>query len=187
MVTTLSASEQAIDTFRRRNRMAAELNFFAAIPNYFFNADRTVGGTFLIRHGVAEFHDIPQSELGNVALNDFAGRMTSTAKWASNHGFVGGFPTFENADHQDGQGTVCGAILLPGGTAEFRDVRREELNNPPIDDIEQRFRETAVYATNHGFVGGYPNMFHADKGNGVFVFGTMLLPGTTAEFRDLPL
>jgi hypothetical protein len=36
------------------------------------------------------------------------------------------------------------------------------------------------------FVGGFPNMFHADHGRGV-VCGTILLRDNTAEWRDVLL
>ena len=49
---------------------------------------------------------------------------------------------------------------------------------------DQRFREVQRYADIHGFLGGFPNFHEADYGNGV-VFGTILLRGSEAEWRDV--
>jgi hypothetical protein len=180
----LSADHTAIEQFRDRNRMSSELNCLAAFPNYFFTAHDTVGGTILIRHGAAQWRDVPLSELDNSPLDDFGQRFRATHVYATDNGFVGGFPTFEHADY--GHGIVCGTILFPAQNAEWRDVPLSELGNAPLDDIGQRFRATQKYATDHGFVGGFPNFFHADHGRGI-VCGTLLLSSDTAEWRDVKI
>jgi hypothetical protein len=40
------------------------------------------------------------------------------------------------------------------------------------------------YARRNGFVGGYPNFYHADYGRGV-VCGTILLKESGAQWRDV--
>jgi hypothetical protein len=60
-----------------------------------------------------------------------------------------------------------------------------ELGNN-LNDIGARFRGTHDYATRNGFVGGFPNMFHADYGNGI-VCGTILLKQNVAEWHDVLL
>jgi hypothetical protein len=117
-----------------------------------------------------------------VKLEDFAGRMRETHTWARNHGFIGGFPNFFQTDH--GSGIVCGTILLHDDKAEWRDIPHSELGYVPLDDIAARMRAVHTWARNHGFIGGYPNFFHADHGNGV-VCGTILLPDSSAEWRDV--
>jgi hypothetical protein len=68
----------------------------------------------------------------------------------------------------------------------WRDVPLSELGNTPLDDIGQRFRATQKYATDHDFVGGFPNFFEADHGRGV-VCGTILLSSKGAEWRDVKI
>ena len=60
-----------------------------------------------------------------------------------------------------------------------------ELGNPSLDDFEQRMRATQDYAISQGFVGGFPNFYHADYGHGI-VCGTILLGADSAQWRDLP-
>jgi hypothetical protein len=82
--------------------------------------------------------------------------------------------------------TVCGTVLIKSSCATLRDVPLTELGNPPLSDIGARFRATQDYATREGFVGGFPNFFHADHGNGI-VCGTILLKPGAAEWRDVLL
>jgi hypothetical protein len=94
--------------------------------------------------------------------------------------------------------------LLKPGHAEWRDVFLSELGNPPLGDIAARFRATQDYAVRNGFVGGFPNFFHADTTRWVVfqapgthipiripvrdvVCGTVLLRPGVAEFGDVVL
>ena len=109
--------------------------------------------------------------------------MRATNTWASQHGFVGGFPTFFHADY--GTGIVCGTVLIKSDGAEFRDIPLSELGNPALDDFEARFRATQDYASRNRFVGGFPTLFHAQAAVGIdlrtgqtmhaIVCGTVLL------------
>ena len=99
--------------------------------------------------------------------------------YAVEHGFVGGFPTYNNEDY--GSGMVCGAILLRAEAAEYREVPLAALGNPALGDFEQRFRATQDYASANGFVGGFPNLLQSEKkidfetGQRFAVCGTILL------------
>lgn len=54
-----------------------------------------------------------------------------------------------------------------------------------MGDWDRRFREAHDYASWHGFATAWPNFHQADYGDGV-VYGTFLLPSSTAEWRDVP-
>jgi len=102
--------------------------------------------------------------------------------YASVNGFVGGFTNFHQADY--GCGLVRGTLLLRPRFAQGRDVLASEMGNPANADWGARFRAANDYAYRNGFVGGFPNFHQADYGNGL-VYGTMLLPATAAEGRDV--
>lgn len=54
-----------------------------------------------------------------------------------------------------------------------------------MGEWDRRFREAHDYAVWHGFGTGWPNFHQADYGDGI-VYGTFLLPDSTADFRDVP-
>jgi hypothetical protein len=182
--TSLTAEEKAMDSFRSMATEATKLGFIGAFPNFYeaVHGLDHVGGTILIKQG--EWRDVPLSDLGNPSLVNFGDRMRATNTYASQNGFVGGFPNFYHADY--GNGIVCGTVLLNSDQAEWRDVPLSELGNPSLDDIGARFRATQDYANKNGFVGGFPNFFQADYGNGI-VCGTVLLKQNAAEWRDVIL
>jgi hypothetical protein len=99
---------------------------------------------------------------------------------ASAAGLVGAFPTFFEATY--GKRHVGGAVVFAGGQAEWRDVPIADLLSPNLDDFGLRMRATQDYAGRNGFVGGFPNFYHADNGADI-VCGTVLLPATSAGFR----
>ena len=163
---------EAMSQFRHRAVAAGKMGFAAGFPNFYFaHYERDhVGGTILLRPDGVEWRDVPLGDLHDVALTSFADRMRATQLYATDHGFVGGFPNFFNADYdfvdpnQPGvhRRTVCGTILIKHEAAEFRDVPLAELTHHDLDNFEQRFRDTQDYAIAHGYLGGYPNMFNAD-------------------------
>jgi hypothetical protein len=104
-------------------------------------------------------------------------------QYASDNGSLAAVPTFYEATY--GNHVVGGAVLLSQALAEWRDVPLAELGNPDLNDFDLRMRATQDYAVSHGFVGGFPNFFHADYGQGV-VCGTILLGAGSAQWRDLP-
>ncbi len=158
---TPSRQAGAMAAFRHRASVATAKGCVAGFPNFYLGrlGRDQFAGTIFIREGGAMWRDVPLAELGGVRIEDFEGRMRATQEFATAHGFVGGFPTFHDADY--GDGTVCGTILFTQEAAEWRDVPLEDLANPNLDDFELRFRATQDYASAHGFVGGFPNFFHA--------------------------
>ena len=187
--------DMLMQTFRFRMEAATRAGFLAGFPNFYEaqHGNDTVGGTILIKHTGAEWRNVPLAHLKSVPVENFGERMRATNAYASQNGFVGGFPTFFHADYGEGpdpirhqlvEGIVCGTVLLRSGAAEWRDVPLPELGNPALDDVEARFRGTQNYANRHGFVGGFPNLFHADHGHGI-VCGTVLLKSDFAEWRDV--
>jgi hypothetical protein len=178
--------QMAMEEFRQRAKIAAQQHFVGGFPNFYYATygyDH-VGGTIFIKSTTAEWRDVPLADLENVSLEDFAGRMRATNAYASRNGFVGGFPNYFHADY--GRGIVCGTVLITLLGAEWRDVPLSELGNPTLDDFEARFRATQDYAIRNGFVGGFPNLFHADYGRGI-VCGTVLLRPGFAEWQDVLL
>src|SRR5688500_12589672 len=98
-------------------------------------------------------------------------RFRQVADYASVHGFIGGFPNFHEADY--GCGPVFGTVLVRPGGGHWSDVRASDLGNPPGSDWAARFRATSDYASRNGFVGGFPNFYEGNYGQGV-VYGTVL-------------
>jgi hypothetical protein len=147
-----------------------------------------------LRRSAGEQRDIPLADLGNLDLanlNDakFGDWMRAINTYASANGFVGGFPIGWYGDY--GHGTVCPAILLRHEAAEWRDVYVTHLGNVSLDDVKGRFKATHDYARNDGFVGGFPNLFHAAVGGGGMapvpagiVCGTLLIRPEFGEARE---
>lgn len=193
MAISESMNLMAIYAFQHRANAATLANsagangddFVGGFPNFYeaTNGLSHVGGTVFVKRAAAEWRDVPLAELGNTKLEDFGERMRATNAYATRNGFVGGFPTFLQADY--GNGIVYGTVLLKTECAVWRDIPLAELGNPSLDDVGARFRATQDYAKRNGFVGGFPNMFHADYGNGI-VCGTVLLKPGFAEWRDVP-
>jgi hypothetical protein len=116
----------SLDDFAARMRAtqtyATANGFVGGFPT-FYHADYGKGivcGTVLIGSGGAEWRDVPIAELGNPALDDIRGRMTTANDYAFRNGFLGGFPTFYHADY--GKGIVCGIVLIRRSAGEWRDV-----------------------------------------------------------------
>jgi hypothetical protein len=193
-----SPGQLAMAEFRQRAQKATESGFLAAFPNFYYATYglNHVGGTIFIRPEAGLWRDVPLWELNNVSLDNFEDRMRAANVYASRNGFVGGFPTYFHANY--GNGIVCGTILLKPGYAEWRDVFLSDLGNPPLEDFAARFRATQDYANRNGFVGGFPNLFHAPATRWLpvghvrvpvpdVVCGTVLLRPGAAEWRDVTL
>lgn len=159
--TVPSRQQMAMQDFRHRMEKAPSAGFIGGFPNFYESIEGRshFGGTIYVTQAAAEWRDVPLAELGNVSLDDFGERMRATNTWASQHGFVGGFPTFFHANY--GAGVVCGSVLIKSDGAEFRDIPLSELDSPALDDFEARFRATQDYASRNGFVGGFPTLYHA--------------------------
>ncbi|MGH6796346.1 MAG: hypothetical protein ACREDD_03095 [Methylocella sp.] len=104
---------------------------------------------------------------------------------ATRQGFTGAFPNFYEATY--GQNHVGGTTFIKKSLwVEWRDVPLADLRNPSLNDFGGRLRATQEYATRNGFVGGFPNFFHADYGKGI-VCGTVLIKPQLAVWQDVPL
>jgi hypothetical protein len=184
--TPQQVADAAMGSFRSSAVEANNEGFVGAFPNFFtaWYGPAFVAGTVFVGTNVAQWRDVPLAELGNPALGDFGARMRAVNVYASQHGYVAAFPNFFHADY--GHGIVCGTVLLNGPGVEWRDVPLSELGNPSLDDIGARFRATNAWATQHGYVGGFPNFFHADYGHGI-VCGTVLLKLGYAQWHDVTL
>jgi hypothetical protein len=186
-----------MEEFRVRAEIATQQHFVGGFPNFYYATygRNHVGGTIFVKSSTAEWRDVPLTDLENVSLEDFAGRMRATNAYASRNGFIGGFPNYFHADY--GKGIVCGTVLITSLGAEWRDIPLLELGNPALDDVEARFRATQDYATRNGFVGGFPTLFHAqaivriDPRTGQrlheIVCGTILFKPGFAEWKDVLL
>jgi hypothetical protein len=176
----------AMTMFTHRANLAGAYGAVGAFPNMHsaWYGMVLVGGTVFVKSSVAEWRDVPLAEMGSPPLNDFGARMRAANVYATRNGFVGAFPTYHHADY--GRGIVSGIVLLRGPGVEWRDIPLAELGYPALNDIGARFRATADWAARHGYVGGFPNMFHADYGRGI-VCGTVLLKPGYSEWRDVVL
>jgi len=151
---------------RMRESMAYanRYGFGAGVPT-FENGEKNgqiVYGTVLFPKRYVEFKDIPQSELGNVDLNNFQERVRQSMTWASNHGYAAGIPTFHHANHRSGM--VCGTILFKAGSTEFNDVSLRSIDS---NDAAGWVRTVARYAAKTGRIGAFPTFHQAtynDKG-----------------------
>ena len=154
--TNQTPQEAAMQEFRNRAEMAVQQNFVGAFPNFYTSTEgrNHLAGTVFIKATTAAWRDIPLSELGNVSLTDFEGRIRASNTWAEEHGFIGGFPTFYHADY--GNGIVCGTVLIKKDGAEWRNIPLRELGNPAPDNFEAFFRAVQDYASRNDFVGGFP-------------------------------
>jgi hypothetical protein len=117
----------------------------------------------------------------SVGMTKFEDRFRALFFYAQNNGFGGAFPTFWEADSQ--QGRVYGAWLLKKEAAEFRDILASDLGYPTSP--EDRFRKLFFWAKNNGFGGAFPTFWEWDYGKGK-VYGAWLLKKEAAEFRDIP-
>jgi hypothetical protein len=196
--------EMAMRDFTHRAEVASREGFVGGFPNFHTATygRSNVGGTIFLKQGCAVWRDVPLKELNNPPLNDFIARFRATNLYAKDKAFVGGFPNFFHAEkfqavlsdsielvktHSNIERiTVCGTVLIKPGCAEWREVPLNELGNPLLSSIGARFRATQDYAREHGFVGGFPDFFHTNHGDGI-VCGTVLLTQAAAEWRDVLL
>ena len=175
-----------MEAFRQRATEGSHMGFVGAYPTFYFKKENRaqLGGALLFRNDAAEWQDVPLVQLGNPDLNDFGLRMRSAQDYAVRAGFVGAFPNFFDADY--GFGTVTGMIFLPAVTAEWRDLAWTDIGSPDLDDLVGRFRGVNDWAVRNGFLGGFPNMYHADHPNGR-VGGSILIKPNQADIRWIHL
>lgn len=180
-------SDKAQQMFRHRAEYASKNGFAAGFPNFHEAriGNDIVGGTILIKHGMVEWRDVPQSFFpGAYPLNDFVTRMSVTQDYAVARGFVGGFPNYFHANY--GSGNVCGTFLLTNAVAEYRNVSFIELGNPPRNDIRQMFTSVNDYAFRNGYLGGFPTFKISQYTSSLFC-GVILIKKEAGEWRDVIL
>jgi hypothetical protein len=115
-------------------------------------------------------------------------RLRAVHRWAVVHGFVHGWPNFEEANYRDGRGIVYGVHLLRRDEqVDFRDVLKTELAAPDLSNVEGCWRAVHRWAINHGYATGIPTFEQGDDGRGP-VYGTVLLKqGPHIQWQDLVL
>jgi hypothetical protein len=180
--------------FRLVQDYAVRNGFVGGIPTY-FNAtyNNRVYGAIMLPAATADWLDVPASELAISPGMDFGAQMRAAHDYAGKHNYVGAIPTFFEGS---ANGVIVhGVFLLKQGTAIFRDVTAEELGKPPDNDIGARFRAAQTYATAPAqqMVGAFPNFYQAPRNlltpRGPLhttVYGHLLFPPGTAEWRDVP-
>jgi hypothetical protein len=109
-------------------------------------------------------------------------RYRQVHRYAEAHGFVSGFPDFEQ-DLDGAQQLRFGNIFLHATVAERRVVKARDLGNPSADNVGERFRAAHRYTTALGFVGGFPDYEQSLDVDNDLVYGTILLRNTGAQRR----
>jgi len=157
-----------MQAFRTCATAARGNGFEAGFPNFNYRPGPQglgfVGESIFLTKAGAETRDVPLSELKlNAAdLGNFWERLKAANVYASGQkGFVGGFPTYFHADY--GKGIVCGTVLIKEKAGMWEDVPLADLGNPALTDVQARFKGTQAYAGKFGFIGGFPNLFHAKQ------------------------
>jgi hypothetical protein len=167
-------------------------NFVGGFPNFCIVTPTLPLRTKLveaifIKSDFADWKNVELSELRNVSLDDFAGRMRAAHDYAMRHGYLAGFPTFFDAPVGANGHRVCGTVLiknqanLPGVNPPpiiVRNLSLPELGNVSLNDPLGRFIATKRYAYATGFAGGFPTMHHANLAGEIrhsrIVCGTVL-------------
>ena len=164
---------------------------FRLVQDYAVRNTGRVYGAVMLPASTADWRDVPASELAISPGMDFGVQMRAAQDYAVKHGYVGAIPTFFEGSANGV--TVHGVFLLKQGTAMWRDVTAEELGNPPDNDIGARFRAAQTYATSQRMVGAFPNFYQAPRNivslqgpRHTTVYGHLLFPLGTAEWRDVP-
>lgn len=171
--------------FRAVADYAADVGYAAAFPNFHeANYGRgSVGGVHLLQFGAVDWRDVPASELGSPPLWDVPRLFRAANDYAVRNGYLAGFPNCHQTDY--GAGQVFGVHLIKHGAGEWRDVPRSQLGNPTLTNVADMMRAAASYASSTGFAAGFPT-FH-ESGGASGVYGVVLLPATSADWRDVAL
>jgi len=110
---------------------------------------------------IGQFGPVIQQSQSDLAAEEFRNR----AQVATQEGYVGAFPNFYYATY--GQANVGGTIFIKPACGDWEDVQWSDLNFPPLDQFSARIRATDIYATSHGYAGGFPNFFQAQRLSGL--------------------
>ncbi|HEY2912715.1 MAG TPA: hypothetical protein VGK21_05105 [Candidatus Angelobacter sp.] len=176
--------ERMVEVFNQVSQQTSDPQFVGAFPDFCIPPLKkglvsTIVGTVSIKVGFAELRDhVPLTDLGkNLSVTDWAGIMRATHDYATRQGFLTGFPTFnfpkvggKFPKNKVGPDIYTPVVLIksqlstPGNLAQIilTNVSLAELGNVDLNDSLGRFRATTKYARKHGFVGGFPNMYHTN-------------------------
>jgi hypothetical protein len=116
----LGNPQSPIDHFKKVQAYAEKNGFYGAFPTFWKDEKGKAYGVRLLKKGVAEFRDIPASELMKFDPTNLEERFRAVQAYAEKNGFGGAFPTFWEDDTEKGK--VYGTWLLKKDFAEFRDV-----------------------------------------------------------------
>jgi hypothetical protein len=168
--------------FREMNDWGTRKGYISCFPN-FHQARSSSGdvlGAICLRGTGIKSDSLYAVDLGYPSAPD--ARFRAVNDWASQNGWVSGYPNFHQLDR--GKGLVYGAILFKSNVVESTTIPVEELGNPST--TEQRFRAVHNWATRRGYLGGFPNFHQADHGQGV-VFGAILIKKGYGQVVSIPL
>jgi TIR domain/PASTA domain len=189
---------------RAAHRYALNQGFYHGWPNFEFadyhNGRGTVHGCYLLRSGAfLSLQDVPKSEFQSQPIlddNSIGPVFWAGNRWAIDHGFAYGMPTFEQADHGDGRGVVYGVVLMTQDPSfRWQNIPRSELEWSPEVDLNgnapnapQVIMSVNRWASAHNLVAGVPNFegtdYHDGRGQ---VYGAYLWPSSPIiEWRDVP-
>ena len=87
-------------------------------------------------------------------------------------------------DHRSFVSRGGGLVLIPRTTADWRDVPLSELKGATLDGPRSWFMATHHYAVQHGWLSGFPNLFHAEK-DGQVVCGSIFIKFGAGSLRDV--
>lgn len=175
---------QPFERFTSANDYAAGLGYSSGIPN-FHQADYGQGivmGTFLFPATTVSWQDVPRSQLYGASRANVPELFRQVAEWCGRTGAAGGYPNCHEADY--GAGPVQGVLTFKSNAIEWRDVKRDDLGHPQIDDIRAMMTAAHDYAVANGFLTGVPTFHQADHGQGV-VYGINLVKHGFGDWLDV--
>jgi HSP20 family protein len=129
------------------------------------------------------WEDVPRHDLeGNPGHSDVGPMVWAANRWALSHGHKTALPTFEEADYNDGRGTVYGLVIFHDDSpVVFHDIDKTELEGSDIvlpygkcDHPASTWRAVNLWAYRHGYFAGFPTFDAADYGGGM-VYGAHLV------------
>lgn len=113
-------------------------------------------------------------------------RFRTVHRYAIAHGYLSGYSTLEEGLVADDQLEYQG-VLIPGVNAEYRLVKREDLNGSPVfENIGDMFRATHRYANGYGFETGFPSFEQGKDIDDDIIYGITMLRNSIATVRSVP-
>lgn len=168
--------------FRSINDWGSSRGYISCYPNFHQarSSSGVVFGAVCLRGSGIRSQDLYAVDLGYPESSD--ARFRAVSDWASQNGWVAGYPNFHQIDR--GRGLLYGSVLFQSEAVEVKDIPTEELGFP--SSSEQRFRAISNWATRRGYVGGFPNFHQANHGQGD-VFGVVLIKKGYGQSVSIPI